>query len=353
MEPRTAGVSASTPTSMPPIRRRGPRGVQQEEVAQAADALLAQGLKPTIERVRQHLGGGSPNTVSPMLDVWFAALAARMADASEPVEDDLPPSLRGAWNHAKHEARAIADQALQDERAALEQSREQLSLDQEALVAREEQLMATKAALDSALAETRQTCDALRAELAQAQNDIAVVRSRYESEVEKLRGTNAQLQRDAVVLRDEHAQALSSRETAWTQERQRTQEREAAHERRFLTEVDQARQAAKAIEAQLIKERKRWSQWEEAADAERKAQRAAAVAARESEDELHEQLLEQSTALARAEATSRGLEEQLVATREQLMDEKGAHSAARAALAQAIAAVAQRASTPKRSSRRG
>jgi hypothetical protein len=50
-----------------------------------------------------------------------------------------------------------------------------------------------------------------------------------------------------------------------------------------LTEVDQARQAAKAIEAQLIKERKRWSQWEEAADAERKAQRAAAMAARESE----------------------------------------------------------------------
>jgi len=116
--------------------------------------------------------------------------------------------------------------------------------------------------------------------------------------------------------------------------------------------VDQARQAAKAIEAQLIKERKRWSQWEEAADAERKAQRAAATKARESEGKLREELLGQSTALARAEATSRGLEEQLVATREQLMDEKGAHSAARAALAQAIAAVGQRATTPKRSSRR-
>jgi hypothetical protein len=53
-----------------------------------------------------------------MLDVWFAALAARMADASEPVEDYLPPNLRSAWNHAKYEARAIADQGLQDERAA-------------------------------------------------------------------------------------------------------------------------------------------------------------------------------------------------------------------------------------------
>jgi len=340
MEPRTAGVAASAPTSVPLARRRGPRGVQQEEVAQAADALLAQGLKPTIERVRQHLGGGSPNTVSPMLDVWFAALAARMADASEPVEDDLPPNLRSAWNHAKHEARVIAEEALQDERAALGQSREQLSLDQAALVAREEQLTATKAALDAALAETHQRCDALRAELAQAQNDIAVLRTRYEREVETLRDSNAQLQRDAVALRDEHAQVLATREAAWTDERQRTQEREAAHERRFLAEVDHARQAAKAIEAQLIKERKRWSQWEEAADAERKAQLAAAMAA---QGKLREELLGQSTALARVEATSRGLEEQLVATREQLMDEKGAHSAARAALAQAIAAVGQRA----------
>jgi hypothetical protein len=185
---------------MPPIRRRGPRGVQQEEVAQAADALLAQGLKPTIERVRQRLGGGSPNTVSPMLDVWFAALAARMADASEPAEDDLPPSLRGAWNHAKHEARAIADQALQDERAALAQSKEQLSLDQAALVARGEQMTAAKADLEASLAGTHHTCDALRAELAQAQNEIAALRSRYESEVEKLRSTNAQLWRCATSM---------------------------------------------------------------------------------------------------------------------------------------------------------
>jgi hypothetical protein len=57
--------------------------VQPEEVAQAADTLLAQGLKlkPTIERVRQQLGGGSSNTISPVLDVWFAALATRVAGA--------------------------------------------------------------------------------------------------------------------------------------------------------------------------------------------------------------------------------------------------------------------------------
>ena len=64
MNPGTTDVSASE--SQIPVRRRGPRGVQLEEVVEAADTLLGRGLKPIIERVRQHLGGGSPNTNSPM-----------------------------------------------------------------------------------------------------------------------------------------------------------------------------------------------------------------------------------------------------------------------------------------------
>ena len=34
------------------------RGVQEADVWAAADALIAQGLRPTIERVRQHIGRG-------------------------------------------------------------------------------------------------------------------------------------------------------------------------------------------------------------------------------------------------------------------------------------------------------
>jgi hypothetical protein len=36
------------------------RGVQQHEVNAAADALIAQGVRPTIERVRAQMGRGSP-----------------------------------------------------------------------------------------------------------------------------------------------------------------------------------------------------------------------------------------------------------------------------------------------------
>ncbi|SEB25495.1 DNA-binding protein [Variovorax sp. YR216] len=52
--------------------------MQLEEVCEAADALLARGLKPTIERVRQRLGGGSPNTIGPLLHDWYVGLSARL-----------------------------------------------------------------------------------------------------------------------------------------------------------------------------------------------------------------------------------------------------------------------------------
>ena len=39
------------------------RAVQQQDVWTAADALIAEGLRPTIERVRHKIGRGSPNTV--------------------------------------------------------------------------------------------------------------------------------------------------------------------------------------------------------------------------------------------------------------------------------------------------
>jgi hypothetical protein len=152
MNQGTTGVSASNSSA----RRRG---AQLEEVVEAADALLARGLKPIIERVRQHLGGGSPNTISPLLDVWYERLSARVAGVAVPAEDGLPPNLRSAWNHAKHEARTFANQELQEERKALEQGRALLSADQAELARREEHWAATNASIEKALTETREASE--------------------------------------------------------------------------------------------------------------------------------------------------------------------------------------------------
>ncbi len=42
----------------------------QERVTAAAEAILEQGLRPTVTRVRAAMGGGSPNDIAPALKHW-------------------------------------------------------------------------------------------------------------------------------------------------------------------------------------------------------------------------------------------------------------------------------------------
>ena len=65
--------AAVAPAPSPPGRRRV-RGRGE------AERLLAEGKRPTIERVRLKMGRGSPNTVSPMLERWFVTLGERLVD---------------------------------------------------------------------------------------------------------------------------------------------------------------------------------------------------------------------------------------------------------------------------------
>ena len=75
------------------MQYRTSRGIQYEDVAQAADALLQEGSRPTIERIRLRLGRGSPNTVSPMLEQWFAGLGQRLGGVVPMSSDNAVPAL--------------------------------------------------------------------------------------------------------------------------------------------------------------------------------------------------------------------------------------------------------------------
>lgn len=79
---------------MPP---KSPRGIQSEDVVQAADALIAEGLRPTIERVRQKIGRGSPNTVGPLLDLRCDSIHA--TSAMKPMLENIV-NEHGAFTHA-------------------------------------------------------------------------------------------------------------------------------------------------------------------------------------------------------------------------------------------------------------
>lgn len=113
------------------------RGISETDVFKACDALLLEGARPTIERVRQTLGRGSPNTISPMLETWFKHLGARIKDpgafsAPAGLVEPVFQAAQHLWEVAQAEARrdvddrvkaglasAIANVEAEKERAAI------------------------------------------------------------------------------------------------------------------------------------------------------------------------------------------------------------------------------------------
>jgi Plasmid replication region DNA-binding N-term len=78
------------------------------DVQRAADALLRQGRKPSVAAIRKHLGGGSPNTITPLLAKYWEKLGSRLGDGPESLER-VPEALARVtellWRRALEEAR--------------------------------------------------------------------------------------------------------------------------------------------------------------------------------------------------------------------------------------------------------
>jgi chromosome segregation ATPase len=222
------------------------RGVQEADVWAAADALIAEGLRPTIERVRQHIGRGSPNTVSPMLESWFATLGQRLGVAAgqgEPLPSSVPdPVQRLAqqlWDAAQEEAMAAASQALQQREQVAQAAEAALAVQQEQLTQREASMQAQKDAMDQALQVAQAQSQDLSRRLDEMQQQLQDRDDRLEEMREAL--TEAARQRDA--LQHKHGEEMQ----AAALERQRLAEQYAGNERHMLNEVDRARQELAAV----------------------------------------------------------------------------------------------------------
>jgi len=74
-------------------------GITESGVHIAADELVAKGERPTVERIRTHLGTGSPNTVARWLETWWNRLGTRLQPARQDLEDApaVLERLAGQW----------------------------------------------------------------------------------------------------------------------------------------------------------------------------------------------------------------------------------------------------------------
>ena len=230
------------------------RGVQQDDVWAAADALIGEGLRPTIERVRQKIGRGSPNTVSPMLEAWFATLAPRLGVSNENKLTDgnaFPEPVRQAamklWEiaiTASHQEAAIK---IEQEKETVAQERTSLKIREVELLNQQQLQKEWQVASDEAMKTARLQYADLCARFDLVSSQLV---SR-EAQVQELRNKLDEVnnQRDAERRRNEEQAQHHA------QERSRMAEQSAADQRRLLSELDRARQQLKRAEADAEKSR--------------------------------------------------------------------------------------------------
>lgn len=313
------------------------RGIQEDDVWIAADELVAQGLRPTIERVRLKIGRGSPNTVSPMLERWFATLGKRLEHSAIGVVDEegdkLPPAViqaaRGLWDRARAEAAQAEVEASQARRRALDMQHAELVQPKAELQQREAALQEARASREAAAAAAESAFDAMKAQWLEARNALTLA----EAELQRLRQAVEESRASKDALWEQLSNELATRDRAATE----AAERHAAQERRWLGEIDRERQATRAALGELAKTQKT-----------REAEQAQALAALQSSQDRVQateqiaQALRSELAAAQARATQadtqlRTTGQLLEDTQDRMAQEQRAHDATRGLLAGALA----------------
>ena len=224
------------------------RGITESDVHTAADELVGKGERPTVERIRAHLGTGSPNTVTRWLETWWNRLGTRLQPALLDPEDapTVLMELAGQWwelalRHAReaaHRELAEAEQSLAAQHGALE-ARSRLVADE---------LTQIRSERDAAITEERiATTQAAELQHLVGQLRLQISELAEQRDLELRRADRSEAARHQLDARlHEALEAAKSEREDWT-------EYARSVENRALSDVDRARQEVKELQAQLSK----------------------------------------------------------------------------------------------------
>lgn len=233
------------------------RGIQEHDVWAAADALLRNGEQPTIERVRLHLGRGSPNTVGPHLKAWFKSLSGRIAARAAPgqggeggagVPEALTQAAAQMWQQALEHARAEWSDAAAQAQAAIDEARQRLEHDQAALVRERARLQAREADLEASVRAAHEQLGHAESRLRATEqhwHDAETRRRETAAALEAAQAQLAELQGSLIATRERHQEEIEHARAEGRAALANAESRHAAHERRWLGEIDEQRQALK------------------------------------------------------------------------------------------------------------
>ena len=164
------------------------QGISRDQVFTAAGALREEGIKPTVQAVRERLGSGSYSTINGFLAAWRSENAA-LAVADLPA---LPDKVQTAFTQIWAVAASQAREGVETQREALEAMQREIERERADMAAEIERL---ETVLDSANGQI----DALRGQLSAANDNLAA----KDAQMTELRIDNARL--------DERAKAAEQR----------------------------------------------------------------------------------------------------------------------------------------------
>ena len=149
----------------------------QEEVNAVADQLVAEGVEPTIVKVRERIGGGSATTINKYLKVWREG---RPAKKTEPVE--IPSELSILITRIIEQARSGGRAEVEGDHARMKGELETISEAAERM--------------EAEIAELTEKNTDLAAERDQKEGRIAELEKAKTEQIERLEGEKTRLEKD-------------------------------------------------------------------------------------------------------------------------------------------------------------
>lgn len=222
-----------------------PRGITQEQVNAAADAILGTGENPTVEKVRAELGTGSPNTITRMLDAWRSQLGGRLLQLSAlpGVPASVGQVMMELWRLATEHADHAIGGRFANERAQIDKAQAELVRERESWETRLQEAEIGIAQARAARDLAEHACATLDGQL----QDSHALRADLVQQRDRLQSLVDQQQVDIHALRT----GYTALEVAFQKERDRLAEHVRSLENRAHQEIDRARQEVKATQQHL------------------------------------------------------------------------------------------------------
>ncbi|MBK0052664.1 DNA-binding protein [Stenotrophomonas sp. S39] len=228
------------------------KGISEQDVHNAADDIVGLGERPTVERIRAHLGTGSPNTVTRWLETWWQTIGLRLRQrAIEATVPGVPERVANLsqrlWQAAMQDAGELARGQLDAAQRGLE-DRERLLKDDRATMAREiESSQKREHEAQSAAAAAVAAGELLSAQVAQLSTQIQDLLRQRDGAYARAERLEQELQSTRRSLVEVNA--------AHEEERRALQTHVRAVEDRAHAEVDLQRQTVRTAEQEWGRER--------------------------------------------------------------------------------------------------